>query len=36
MRITACSILVMKPKPTSVPASTSHLVRPASRARMVA
>ena len=28
----ACIILVMKPKPTSVPASTSHLVWAASRA----
>ncbi len=32
----ACSILVRKPKPTMVPASTSHRVRPSSTARSVA
>ena len=32
----ACIILVMKPKPTSAPARTSHLVCARSRPRMVA
>jgi hypothetical protein len=32
----ACSILVRKPKPTMVPASTNHRVRPSSTARSVA
>ncbi len=32
----ACSILVRNPKPTNVPASTSHLVWAASSARTVA